>query len=184
MRTTAYWRALSCMACLTVLAGCVRAQSAPQAPASTSYDPAYIFGYDKNLPLLPEEQTTETTSSQVVYKVSYYSINDQRVPAILVLPVVKEGVRVPCILLMHGLGMNKSSLILLWSYFIKAGYGLLSIDAQYHGDRKPKAPVDLFGLSVFSTRDMLVQTVVDLRRAIDYLQTRKEIDPNRIGYVG
>ena len=29
-------------------------------------------------------------------------------------------------------------------------------------------------------RDMVVQTVVDYRRAIDYLEIRKEIDPDRI----
>jgi fermentation-respiration switch protein FrsA (DUF1100 family) len=85
---------------------------------------------------------------------------------------------------MHGLGQNKTALSILWGPFIKAGYAVFSIDAQYHGDRKPKVPVDLFGLSVYSTRDMLIQTVVDLRRGIDYLETRKDVDPTRIGYAG
>src|SRR5207302_7044524 len=66
----------------------------------------------------------------------------------------------------------------------KGGYAILAIDAQYHGDRKPKETIEIFGRNVYSSRDMIVQTVVDLRRGIDYLQTRSDIDPARIGYVG
>jgi cephalosporin-C deacetylase-like acetyl esterase len=33
-------------------------------------------------------------------------------------------------------------------------------------------------------RDGYIQMVVDLRRAVDVLRTRKDVDPNRIGYVG
>jgi predicted esterase len=33
-------------------------------------------------------------------------------------------------------------------------------------------------------REMVVQTVVDYRKAIDYLTTREEIDPERIGVIG
>ncbi len=144
-----------------------------------------LFGYDKNLPLMADEQPGTDGQGYKVIKVSYYSANNQQVPALLALPAtVKEGEKLPCLIMMHGLRQNKTALSILWPAFIRAGYAVFSIDAQYHGDRKPKVPVDLFGLSVYSTRDMLVQTTIDLRRGIDYLETRKEIDPHRIGYAG
>lgn len=149
-----------------------------------AYSPV-LFGYDKTLPLMAEEQAGTGGQSYTVTKVSYWSANNQQVPAVFVKPVdAKEGDRLPCVVLMHGLGQNKTALSILWGPFIKAGYALFSIDAQYHGDRKPKVPVDLFGLSVYSTRDMLVQTVIDIRRGIDYLETRRDVDPARIGYAG
>lgn len=134
---------------------------------------------------MAEEQPGPGGQGYTVTKVTYWSANNQQVPAVFVLPTsAKEGEKLTCLVLMHGLGQNKTALSILWGPFIKAGYAIFSIDAQYHGDRKPKVPVDLFGLSVYSTRDMLVQTVVDLRRGIDYLETRKDIDPTRIGYAG
>lgn len=154
-------------------------------PPAVAAPSPLLFGYDKALPLMAEEQPGTGGQSYTVTNVKYWSANNQQVPAVFVKPTdVKEGGRLPCLILMHGLGQNKTALSILWGPFIRAGYAIFSIDAQYHGDRKPKAPIDVFGLSVYSTRDMLIQTVIDLRRGIDYLDTRKDVDPARIGYAG
>jgi cephalosporin-C deacetylase-like acetyl esterase len=155
------------------------------AATTTAVPSPLLFGYDKSLPLMADEQQGTGGQGYTVTNVRYWSANNQQVPGLFVKPTdVKDGDRLPCLVLMHGLGQNKTALSILWGPFIKAGYAIFSIDAQYHGDRKPKVPVDLFGLSVYSTRDMLIQTVVDLRRGIDYLETRKDVDPARIGYAG
>jgi cephalosporin-C deacetylase-like acetyl esterase len=148
-------------------------------------DPDWIFGYDKNLPLDPQVSVAEETPAYTCYKVVYRSAHDQRVPAFLVLPKNRsEDQKLPCVILMHGLGGDKSMLKMLWPMLTNAGYALFAIDAQYHGERKPKDALPFFGVYPYYSRDALIQTVIDLRRAVDYLETRSEIDPKRIGYIG
>lgn len=143
-----------------------------------------LFGYDKHLPLQPEVTEQEDAAGYKVFKVTYRSSHDQRVPAFLILPKGKEGEKLPCVLLMHGLGSDKNMFKMMWGTLASAGYALFAIDAQYHGERKPKDSLQIFGTHPYYTRDALAQTVVDLRRAVDFLETRAEIDPSRIGYIG
>jgi cephalosporin-C deacetylase-like acetyl esterase len=161
-----------------LLSGC------SQSPSTPKYDPDLIFGYDKTLPLSPQETPAEETADYRVIKVTYRSARDQRVPALLILPKQPREEKLPCVILMHGLGSDKRMFQMLWGALTKAGYVLFAIDAQYHGERKPSDDIPLFGAYPYRARDALIQTVIDLRRAVDYLQTRKEIDPNRIGYIG
>lgn len=143
-----------------------------------------LFGYDKSLPLQPEVSELEETTGYKVFKVTYRSARDQRVPAVFIVPKGKEGEKLPCVILMHGLGGDKNMFKMMWGTLTSAGYALFAIDAQYHGERKPKDPVQIFGVHPYLTRDALTQTVIDLRRAVDFLATRNEIDPQRIGYLG
>lgn len=161
------------------LASCTQAQNSP-----SKYDADLIFGYDKNLPLSPQETLTEETAQYRVYKVTYRSARDQRVPAFLILPKNPSEEKLPCVILMHGLGGDKRMFQMLWGPLTQAGYALFAIDAQYHGERKPSDDLPFFGIYPYRARDALIQTVIDLRRGVDYLQTRKEIDPDRIGYIG
>jgi cephalosporin-C deacetylase-like acetyl esterase len=179
MMRTARWLPILSLLWLMGLAGCSQAQQNPLP------DPDIVFGYDKNLPLSPEESITEENANYICYKVVYRSARDQRVPAFFVLPKNRpEGQKLPCVILMHGLGGDKTMLKMLWPMLTNAGYALFAIDAQYHGERKPKDPLPFFGVYPYYSRDALIQTVIDLRRAIDYLETRAEIDPKRIGYIG
>jgi cephalosporin-C deacetylase-like acetyl esterase len=155
-----------------------------QSPSPPKYDPDLIFGYDKTLPLSAQETPAEETADYRVIKVTYRSARDQRVPALLILPKAPREERLPCVILMHGLGGDKRMFQMLWGVLTKAGYALFAIDAQYHGERKPSDDIPFFGMYPYRARDALIQTVIDLRRGVDYLQTRKEIDPNRIGYIG
>ncbi len=166
---------------LAVLTGC--AQTNP--PTNARYDAELVFGYDKTLPLSPQESVLQETAQFTVYKVTYRSARDQRVPALLILPKNrKEDERLPCVMLMHGLGSDKRMFEMLWPLLTQQGYALFAIDAQYHGERKPNDDIPFFGPYPYRARDALIQTVIDLRRGLDYLETRKEIDPKRIGYIG
>ncbi len=156
------------------LASCTQAQN-----GVAKYDPDLIFGYDKTLPLSSQETLAEETAQYRVYKVTYRSARDQRVPAFLILPKNRGEEKLPCVILMHGLGGDKRMFQMLWGPLTQAGYALFAIDAQYHGERKPSDDIPFFGMYPYRARDALIQTVIDLRRGLDYLQTRKEIDPHR-----
>jgi len=60
----------------------------------------------------------------------------------------------------------------------------MSIDAWYHGDRKVEGK-ELYSRELFHMRDGLINTAVDMRRAVDFLQSRSgEVDPDKISYFG
>jgi cephalosporin-C deacetylase-like acetyl esterase len=57
----------------------------------------------------------------------------------------------------------------------------IMIDAPYW---RPDVPPPAKGKEAESERDGYIQMVVDLRRAVDVLIARQDVDPSRIGYVG
>lgn len=58
------------------------------------------------------------------------------------------------------------------------------IDTAGHGARPKISGKPVGELSLNDFRYMVGQTVADLRRGVDFLQTRAEIDPQHIGYLG
>ena len=64
------------------------------------------------------------------------------------------------------------------------GYASLAIDVEGHGERPKIGGKELGDLTLEEIHETVAQTVQDLRKAVDYLDTRKEIDPRRIGFMG
>lgn len=146
------------------------------------------FRYDHDLPLNASLSPLDTTPTGVRYSLTYESVHDQRVTAILAMPLPsKFTAPYPAVLLLHGSGGNKDSSYIKASAELlnSVGYAALSIDSQYAGARKrPDRSNDIFLPNSYTERDAWVQTVIDLRRAVDYLQTRKDINSHRLGYLG
>ena len=95
----------------------------------------------------------------------------------------KSGVPVPCSLFLHGLGGNKTNAAPFAVELLKKGYATMSLDAAYHGERAAgKQP--MYGTTFHRLRDGYIQTVVDYRRALDYLETRTDIDTRRVTLIG
>lgn len=145
----------------------------------------FLFDYDQALPLNVDLKLDIKITGGQYYKLTYQSLHGELIPAILLIPKLEAGEKAPCVILMHGLGSRKEDLIPLWFPLLAQGYAVFSIDAPYHGEREPK---DKNFRQVFRypvrTREMFIHTVIDLRRGVDYLIQRPDIDPTRIGYVG
>ena len=114
-------------------------------------------------------------------------MHQQRVAALLSLPHL--GTRpFPVILFLHGLGDSKSADYMRYGdrAFAKAGYAVFRIDFALHGERRDPdfKKLDLRKPFPFTTRNSIVQTVFDLRRAVDFLQSRPQINGTRIGFMG
>lgn len=139
------------------------------------------YNYDKSMPLNATMTLIEDGNGYKVFKVYFNSINNERVPAILILPE-GEG-PFPCIVFLHGYGGKKENILSAVSLASREGYALISIDAEYHGERREEGKA-LYSTNLTDSRRAIIQTVVDLRRAVDYLETRPEIDEDKIGYVG
>lgn len=144
-----------------------------------------FYAYDNTLPLNAELRPLATTAYGARYHLAYDSANDQRVTAIFSLPKKFSGPH-PAILLMHGSGGNKDVdyIQAAGSMLNSQGYATLSIDSQYKGERARPGKSGELQPDSYTTRDAWTQTVIDLRRAIDYLDSRTDIDKSKIGYLG
>lgn len=84
----------------------------------------------------------------------------------------EEGSRKPVIIICHGLGANKSDFTELSSYLSKAGYHVLLFDFRCHGESKDDS----------SSLGFLEQ--MDLKSAIEYVKSRKDVDIDKVGVYG
>ncbi len=140
------------------------------------------YTYDANLPLNADVQFTRDFALCRQYKVTFNSVNDERVPALLCVPRAAEA-PFPCIILLHGLGQDKSLIDDIHPRYMKSGYAMICIDSQYRGERK-RPGTSFISFNMFQTRQTFAQTIVDARRAVDFLETRNEINPDQIVLLG
>lgn len=144
------------------------------------------YNYDKAIPLKDSINLLKDSTNYTLYHVSYNSVHDKKVTGLLGLPK-NSTAPLPVIILMHGLGDNKRVDYLEYGndLFLNNGYAVLRIDFDNHGERKTDFyDFDLTGEYRYWARDMIGQTVFDLRRAVDFIETRNELDAKRIGYYG
>ncbi|RLE99337.1 MAG: hypothetical protein DRJ57_02460 [Thermoprotei archaeon] len=140
------------------------------------------YEYDSSEPLNPEIAKVREEDSFTIYKVYYDSVNNVRVPALLIVPKIGKP-PYPCIVFLHGYGGSKEDAILLARVAAPRGYAIFSIDAAYHGERSVPGK-ELYSKDLEDSRRGIIQTVIDLRRGVDLLETLDFIDGDRIGYAG
>jgi len=170
---------------IIAIAAAACASAALNPVAAPAVSALAFYDYDSHLPLEVEQTELKHTDALTQYHLWYTSAHGQRVSALLTMPA--EGAKHPVVFMQHGYGDSKQVDYVQWAtaFLVKQGYGVMSIDAQYHGERKqPNRPQELFNLRSAETRDAFVQTVIDLRRAVDLLQSREDIEASRIGYLG
>jgi dienelactone hydrolase len=111
--------------------------------------------------------------------VSYTSGRD-RISAYLVRPPGKHG-RLPAVIYLHGAQGDRSELLVQSTWAVARGAIALTITAPSTVAPEPrvKGVPFLRWQAQIATRD-----VVAVRRAIDLLSRRKDVDPKRIGFVG
>jgi uncharacterized protein len=94
--------------------------------------------------------------------------------ALLGLPAPAGAPRRPAIVLGHGFGIRKESLIAVSEYLTDAGFVTLAIDYRTFGESGGEPRGSLFPH----------KQVEDFRNGITYLQRRDDVDPSRIGIWG
>ena len=117
----------------------------------------------------------------------------ERVPVLLVRPA-KEG-KYPVMIVLHGTGGNKEGQKSWLVDFANRGVIGVAVDARYHGERVPNvkgsaAYVEAITKAWKTPKDQpqehpfYYDTVWDLWRLVDLLETRKDVQPNKIGMLG
>lgn len=157
-----------------------------------------FFNYDSGIPLEANIVDKRDEPTYVREKIVFSGSQNSRVPGYLAIPKNGSG-PFPCVILMHGVSDSKES---WWSdnsfnsggfltaQLIDSGYAVLTLDAEYHGERLINNDFESADVFIFQkgwflrARDMIVQSVIEHRRAIDYISTRDEIDSSQIGVIG
>ena len=150
------------------------------APEDTAFaERARAFEYDAQAPIDLQERSVETVDGVEVHDVTYASPKGGRVPAYLL--VAPGAGRHAGILFMHWGQGNRSEFLAEGLAAARAGAVSLMIDAPYHRD-------EFQGPTGFANpageRALFVQIVTDLRRGLDVLVARPDVDAKRLGYVG
>jgi dienelactone hydrolase len=146
-----------------------------------------LYDRDPNQALNAEVSTFEDTADWTVYHVLLDSTNGQRVPALVSIPKTGEK-PYPLLMVQHGLGGDKNVeyVRLPALEMAKAGYASIRIDAHSHGERaQANAQGDMMARILGMVQQGgWAQSIVDMRRGLDYCATRDDIDMDRIGYMG
>jgi dienelactone hydrolase len=144
------------------------------------------------VPLAPETQPRSDSGFYRAEQFSFASEAGERVPGVF-LTSARFKDRRPVVILLHGTGSKKEEFLALMRTLADRGFASAAIDARHHGARITAA----FGpgneqyfaamLETYRTgkgRPYLYDTVWDVMRLVDYLQSRADVDPSRIGLMG
>ncbi|RYD97357.1 MAG: alpha/beta hydrolase [Sphingomonadales bacterium] len=104
----------------------------------------------------------------------FFTSEGAQCAAFLGIPKGAAGTRHPAIVLGHGFGIRKESLVDEAEYLTAAGYLTLAIDYRSLGESEGEPRGSIFPLN----------QVDDFRNAISFLQRRDDVDPDRVGIWG
>ena len=178
--------AIYCLASFIALLPLSAHAQSPQLNREAVYQKALpLYQYDSTKPLAVKRGVTQTIAGGTVSleRFSYLSTNNQRVPALLFTPKGGSAARpVPCIVILHGLGGSKEIMAGYALAMAKFGYASFVIDEYGQGERGPLKTAA--GHQAEQLAATVLQSAVDVRRGLDFLQTRPEIDGKRVGLAG
>lgn len=143
------------------------------------------------VPAAPSEPRVPPENGYRQERLSIATERTERVPLLLVSRPGETGRR-PVVIALHGTGGAKESMLPWMTALADRGFLAVGMDARHHGERaKPipglDDPYESAMLRAFRTgqgQPYLYDTVWDVLRLVDYLVTRPDVDPTRIGIVG
>lgn len=160
---------------------------APAALTATPWPPVeaeilQLFDYDPLSPLDMEVVSETELSGYTNYELTYASPKGGRVPATLLVPTELPG-PFAGVILMHGLPGDRTNNALFARGLTATGAVVLMIDAPF---ARPENRRRVGWPLTFSEVDRLeqIQLMVDLRRGVDLLSAREDVDPERLAYIG
>ena len=181
---------------------CEEAQVYPRVSREAFEARLPFFEYDRDIPLDGRIVLEKTEEHSLRWKLVFRGVQGFLVPGYLEIPK-EAGKPYPLVVLLHGWSGGKENWWQENNYIsgaemrtalLESGYAVLALDASAHGERSneidylhvnayedPAAPPRR---NYFSIAEIVIQTVKDHRRALDYMEERGDIDMSRVGLVG
>jgi fermentation-respiration switch protein FrsA (DUF1100 family) len=139
--------------------------------------------------LAPKVEEQDPDGGILHFHFSFASEADQRVPGILLIKkeLMSDGVRHPAVVVLHGTGGKKEKELGILKKLAEQGFVAVAIDGRFHGERGTYADYNAAIAKAFAdgnSHPLYYDTVWDILRLIDYLQSRPDVDGKRIGLIG
>src|SRR6266576_4782055 len=171
---------LNCIFAVSVISTPSAAQT--KSASQTGFEAtARIFDYDAEQPLDVHDKIIEEFSDGTLHDITYASPKGGPVAAYLVVPKSKG----PFAAVLFGHWGNGTRAEFIPEAKIYARAGAVSLVPDYPWDRPSpwRKTVDHFDKPELD-REAEIQAVIDLRRGLDLLLARPDVDPQRLAYVG
>jgi dienelactone hydrolase len=161
-----------------------------------------------DMPPRPEPAKVKVLSRDIhggytLERFEFHNGVDMVVPGFLAVPTGRTG-PIPVIVGMHGHSGSKAEYLpnpasdrSLGLLLVKAGFAVAAIDGYFNGERVGKGPrgalekdpaygqeMSLFKLHLWQGRTLWGMMIRDEQCLIDYLQSRPELDKDRVGATG
>jgi dienelactone hydrolase len=172
----------------------VGSQVSPSAPArsAAATREAFLKTIGRaRVPLDAAARPRQEPGDAIVEEFSLAAEAGERVPGLLLKPRGAERRR-PAVIVLHGTGGSKEGMTGRLRELAARGFVAVAIDGRHHGARA-RATAD--GMSAYQSamlrayrnggeQPFLFDTVWDVMRLVDYLETRPDVDARRIGLTG
>ena len=142
---------------------------------------AHLYDYDSHQPLDTHDKSLKEFQCGVIHDITYASPSGGLVSAYEVVPKSKGPYA--AVIFGHWGNGTRGEFIPEAKAFACAGVVSLLPDYRWERPRPWYSAIDDFA-HPNSDRKTRINTVIEMRRAIDLLLSRGDVDPNRIGYVG
>ena len=135
-----------------------------------------IFDYDQNAPLDVREVSVINRNGVRIHDITYASPKSGRITAYLVVPAARG--RFAGVVFGHWSYGTRTEFLPEAMLYARAGVVSLLVDDL--GVRPAPWRRNAAGTDPEAVRNNFIQSVVDLRRGIDLLRARSDVDPSRI----
>jgi dienelactone hydrolase len=147
---------------------------------SASKPGAEIYEYDRSKPLAMRDNGVVNKNYPVKVRDISFAGPSERVPSYLLTPPGKGPY--PAVIYLHGAGGDRLEMVYTASWLAGRRAVALTVESPYSPNREIELGPGVEGLR--RERDRTVMGIVELRRAVDLLQSMPEVDDDRIGFVG
>jgi dienelactone hydrolase len=167
---------------------------AAQSPPAGGTRAAFLALIDRpRVPLAPEVRPLPPLEDGLVQEhVTFAAEAGERVSMLLVKTAAAAG-RQPAVIFLHGTGGNKEQQLTRLKTLARRGFIAAAIDARFHGERTGNVPgpaASSYSNAIYRSyqtgkeHPFFFDTVWDVMRTVDYLETRGDVDRSRVGLAG
>jgi uncharacterized protein len=154
----------------------------PTSGAASGGDLTRLFDYDRRQPLATTtQQAWEEADGITVASISYASPKGGQVPTLLVVPTGRGPFA--GVIVQHGMPATKESMLAAGKDLARTGAVAVLVDAPFNRPEHGGPGSDPLSFTP-KDRDEQIQLIVDLRRAVDLLVARPDVDQARLAYYG
>jgi len=159
----------------------------PKVPLDASYGGGGNQGFEAGSGTFASEQKADGTFERVPFR--FMTMRDPNAKK------RKGEKKRPAVILLHGTGGNQDGMVPWLTELANRGFFAIAIDGRYHGNRAGGAKgADAYNAAIVRAwrskpgepqeHPFYYDTCWDVMRTIDFLQTRHDVDPDRIGLLG